>query len=107
VSYTDTPTNKFGQLIDFYIQPERASYWTHIIELSAQGTTEADEKLIKYILEAARLTGAMGSARNVEPADGESIELVVDQAGRKVVLNKGDRVITSFVCPPTPISCKS
>lgn len=90
-----------GSIIDFYLKPENANYWADIIELSAQDTTGADEKIIKYILEAARLSGVMpGSARNVELTDDQPIELVIDQAGNKVTLNKGDRVITSFVYSP-------
>lgn len=43
------------------------------------------------------------SVRNFEPVDGKPIELVVDQAGTKVTLNKGDRVVTNPVCRPLRI----
>lgn len=90
---------KFGQFIDFYLRTENKHHWDQIVMLSTQNTLKADEILEKFILESARLCGPPGLIRNVEPADGNPIELVIDRQGHRKVLKKGDRVSTSFVYP--------
>lgn len=91
-----TNTVKFAQFIDFYLQPANKDHWTQIIALSTQGTPEADKILKKYILESARLCGPSGLLRDV--CSSTPIEMVINQAGNKGMLKKGDRVFTSFVC---------
>lgn len=92
-----TNTVKFAEFIDFYLRPENKDHWTQIVALSTQGTPEADKILKKYILESARLLGPMGLLRNV--CSSTPIEMVINQAGNKRMLKKGDRVFTCFVCP--------
>lgn len=103
MSYTNTSRYQFAQVIDFYLKPENKTYWDQIVKLSATGKPEDDATLSQYILEGARLTTTMMSVRNFEPVDGKPIVLVVDQAGTKVTLNKGDRVVTNPVCRPLRI----
>lgn len=100
MSYIDTSLYQFAQVIDFYLKPENKTYWDQIVQLSSTGKPEDDATLSQYILEGARLTTTLMSVRNFEPVDGKPIVLVVDQAGTKVTLNKGDRVITNPVCRP-------
>lgn len=100
MSYIDTSLYQFAQVIDFYLKPENKTYWDQIVQLSATGKPEDDATISQYILEGARLTTTLMSVRNFEPVDGKPIVLVVDQAGTKVTLNKGDRVITNPVCRP-------
>lgn len=97
---------QFAQVLDFYLRPENKTYWDQIVALSAKdrpatGKSTDDETLTRYILEGARLTSTATSVRTVAPADGKPITLVVDQAGTKVTLNPGDRVISSTVCSPS------
>lgn len=95
--YTNCYGHQFAQVLDFYLKPENQTYWDQIVQLSTTSTPANDEILTKYILEASRLTTTLTSARDVNPADGKPITLVVDPAGTTVTLNKGDRVITSTV----------
>lgn len=100
---TNCWSHQFAQIIDFYLRPENKSHWDKIVVLCSRtrpvaGREEDDEQLRRYILEATRLTSTVTSVRNFNPADGKPISLVVDQAGTKVTVNPGDRVITSTVC---------
>lgn len=90
---------KFGQFIDFYLRSGHQSDWNRIVQLSLANNTASDKILERYILESARLCGPLGLPRDVDPADGKPIELTVDHTGRKILLRKGDRVVTSFVYP--------
>lgn len=100
-------SDQFSQVIDFYLRPDNKSHWDKIVELCsmvrpADGRADDDETLRRYILEATRLTSTATTIRNFTPADGKPISLVVDQAGTKVTVNPGDRVITSSVCCHAP-----
>lgn len=95
--YTNRHRYQFAQVLDFYLEPENKTYWDQIVQLSADSTQANDEILKKYILEASRLRTTLTSVRNVNPADGKPITLVVDLAGTTVTVNKGDRVICSTV----------
>lgn len=96
-----TDTNKSSQLIDFYLLDENKAHWAEIQKLAAQNTAEADQSLIKYVLEGTRLSNSLGIFRNVEPVDGQP--LTISQSGRDIPVKKGDKVFVSFVCfTPTP-----
>ncbi|KAL0633266.1 hypothetical protein Q9L58_007819 [Maublancomyces gigas] len=90
----------FAQVIDFYLRPENKSHWDQIVLLSAKNRPAAgreadDTNLTLYILEGARLTSTATPVRTFAPTDGKPITLVVDQAGTKVTVNKGDQFICS------------
>lgn len=91
-----TDTNKSAQLIDFYLLDENKAHWAEIQKLAAQNTAEADQLLIKYVLEGTRLSNSLGIFRNVEPADGQP--LCISQGGKDITVKKGDKVFVSFVC---------
>lgn len=91
-----TNTNKSAQLIDFYLLEENKVHWAEIQKLATKNTPEADQSLIKYVLEGTRLSNSLGIFRNVEPADGQP--LTISQSGQNIPVKKGDKVFVSFVC---------
>ena len=52
---------------------------------------ESDDKLLRYCMEGIRLNGTFGSYREA------ATSMVVDDNGRQVVINPGDKVFVSFV----------
>lgn len=68
-------------------------HWPEIVRLAQGHDTDADEKLLRYAMEAIRLNGTFGSYRGAE-ADG-----VIDdpEFGGQVHVKRGDKVFVSFV----------
>lgn len=87
---------KFAQIIDFYLLEKNKAHWAEIQRLAQQNTPAADQTLTKYTLEGARLSNSLGVFRNVEPASGQSVNIV--QHGKTITVKKGDRLFVSFVC---------
>lgn len=90
-----TNTNKSAQLIDFYMQEENKVHWTEIQKLATLNTPEADQSIIKYVLEGTRLSNSLGILRNVDPADGQPMSIA--QNGQNIPVKKGDKLFISFV----------
>ncbi|KXT14510.1 hypothetical protein AC579_9558 [Pseudocercospora musae] len=53
----------FGQALDYFFSKEGHKYWSEIQKLAKQDTPEADDKLMHYFMEAARLYGETGAFR--------------------------------------------
>lgn len=91
-----TNTNKSAQLIDFYLLEENKTHWAEIQKLASQNTPEADQTIIKYVLEGTRLSNSLGILRDVDPADGQPLS--ISQSGQNIPVKKGDKLFVSFVC---------
>lgn len=91
-----TNTNKSAQLIDFFLLEANKTHWAEIQKLATQNTPEADQALIKYVLEGARLSNSLGIFRDVNPADGQPLS--ISQGGQNIPVKKGDKLFVSFVC---------
>lgn len=96
-----TDTSKFAQLIDFYLLDENKAHWAEIQKLAATNTPEADQSIIKYVLEGTRLSNSLGIFRDVNPADGQPMSIA--QNGQNIPVKKGDKVFVSFVCVPSSL----
>lgn len=91
----NTNTNKSAQLIDFYMQEENKVHWNEIQRLATLNTPEADQSIIKYVLEGTRLSNSLGIMRNVDPVDGQPLSIA--QNGQNISVKKGDKLFVSFV----------
>ncbi|KAJ6189260.1 hypothetical protein N7519_004168 [Penicillium mononematosum] len=81
----------FSQCIDYYLSEEAAEHLAEIQRLSREDTPEADELLVRYFMEGARLRCSVALPRfATKPA-------VVDDNGKKVTLKAGQEIICNLV----------
>lgn len=81
----------FTQIIDFYLSDEGQMHLPEIHRLARLDNVEADEKLLHYCMEGIRLNGTFGSYRKATRS------MTVDDGGRQVPIQAGDKVFCSFV----------
>lgn len=67
-------TQAITRLLDFYLQPENAKYWSEIQKVATSDSPEALETLRKYALEGMRLDPAAAGALRAVFASGASIQ---------------------------------
>ncbi|KAF2716107.1 putative fatty acid oxygenase [Polychaeton citri CBS 116435] len=82
----------FTQILEYYMQ-EGHQHWPEIQRLADQNTTEAEEKLLRYCLEANRLKTTFGGYRRA------ACDATINDTGFQgyVDVKKGDKVFMSFV----------
>ncbi|TAQ87459.1 hypothetical protein B7494_g4210, partial [Chlorociboria aeruginascens] len=80
----------FGQIIDFYTGPGK-EYLPDINRLAKQNTSEADEALLHYVMEAIRLNGTFGAYRK------SNQEITIPDGTSEKTFKPGDSVFVSFV----------
>ncbi|PGH07589.1 hypothetical protein AJ80_07978 [Polytolypa hystricis UAMH7299] len=81
----------FTQIIDFYLSEEGSVHLPEINRLAREDSEESDDKLLHYCMEGIRLNGTFGLYREAVAA------AVVNDNGKEVVVNPGDKVFVSFV----------
>ncbi|KAK2747999.1 hypothetical protein FQN57_001590 [Myotisia sp. PD_48] len=81
----------FTQIIDYYLSEAGKIHLPEIQRLARDVSEEADDKLLHYCMEGIRLNGTFGSYREA------TVSAVVDDDGREVSINAGDKVFVSFV----------
>lgn len=77
--------------MDFYLSEEGKVHLPEIQRWAKLDSEEADDKLLRYCMEGIRLNGTFGSYREA------ATSMVVDDGGRQVAINPGDKVFVSFV----------
>ena len=81
------------QVMDFYLAKGGQKHWPEIVKLAEQNDDPADEKIFRYIMEALRLHGTIGSSRAA------AATTIIDDSGftgeKKV--QSGDKIFVSFV----------
>ncbi|KAB2578530.1 Cytochrome P450 [Lasiodiplodia theobromae] len=85
----------FTQIMDFYLSPRGTPHLAEIRRLARLDTSDADDKLMHYAMEAIRLNGTFGSYRAAT-----SSTTIVDGRGddaKHISVSPGDKVFVSFV----------
>ncbi len=77
--------------MDYYLSDEGKVHLPTLNRLAKLDTPEADEKILHYCMEGIRLNGTFGSYREA------TTSLTVDDNGRQVPVQAGQRVFVSFV----------
>jgi hypothetical protein len=77
--------------MDYYLSDEGQCHLPDIHRLANEDTTESDDKLMHYAMEAIRLNGTFGSYRESHTTT------TIDDDGRQVPIKPGDKVFVSFV----------
>jgi len=83
------------QLIDFYLDEPNKAHWKEIVRLTGENSTDADQKLTKYVLEGMRLSNSLAVIRNVEPVNGKTATF--KQGDKTITAKRGERIVLSFV----------
>ena len=86
-----TDHNQFTQLLDYYLSDEGKKHLPDINKWAKTEGAEADDKLLHYAMEGIRLNGTFGSYRKC------TVSTTIDDGGRPVKVNPGDKVFCSFV----------
>ncbi|KAJ6007045.1 hypothetical protein N7522_005396 [Penicillium canescens] len=81
----------FSQCLDYYLSDEAAEHLAEIQRLSREDTPEADEILVRYFMEGARLRCSVALPRIV------SKPTVVEDNGQNVTLKAGQEIICNLV----------
>ena len=81
----------FTQLLDYYLSDEGKRHLPEIHRWAKAEGAEADDKLLHYAMEGIRLNGTFGSYRR------STVSTTVDDGGRPVKVQPGDKVFCSFV----------
>lgn len=84
-------TLQFTQLLDYYLSDEGKIHIPEINKWAKTDGPEADDKLLHYAMEGIRLNGTFGSYRLC------TVSETIDDGGRPVKVNPGDKVFCSFV----------
>ena len=94
-------TNKFTQIIDFYLSEEGKAHLPEIQRIAREpDSEETDDKLLHYAMEGIRLNGTFGSYREATTAT-----VVDDGENGQVSINPGDKVFVSFVSVSVCVEC--
>ncbi|KAJ5585548.1 Psi-producing oxygenase A [Penicillium hispanicum] len=81
----------FAQCLDFYLEKENAAHLAEIQRLSKVHTPEADELLLRYFMEGARIRSSLALLREVAKPT------VIDDNGEKVTLKTGQQIYCNLV----------
>lgn len=81
----------FTQLIDYYLSDAGKHFLPDINKTAKTAGPAADERLLHYAMEGIRLNGTFGSYRIA------TTDMTMDDNGRPVQVQAGDKVFTSFV----------
>ena len=81
----------FAQVLDFYLRPENNLHWRTIQQLARTDSAWADEDILKYFMEGARITSSIALPRDV------CEDITVQDGDRTLHLKKGDRILVNLV----------
>ena len=81
----------FSQVLDFYLSKERAPQWTEIRRLAKLNTPEADETLLHYFMEGARIRSTVGLYRLATKDD------TIQDGEKKVDVKAGQVLLCNLV----------
>ncbi|KAJ5815526.1 hypothetical protein N7474_007303, partial [Penicillium riverlandense] len=81
----------FSQCLDYYLEPEAAAHLAEIQRLSKEDTPEADDLLLRYFLEGARLRSSVALPREVAKPT------VIEDNGEKLILKAGQQIYCNLV----------
>ncbi|KAE8349730.1 heme peroxidase [Aspergillus coremiiformis] len=81
----------FSQCLDYYLAEEGSVHLPEIKRLAKVDTPEADELLLRYFMEGARLRSSVGLARMV------ATPTVVEDNGKKLNLKAGQHILCNLV----------
>ncbi|KAJ9312670.1 heme peroxidase [Paecilomyces variotii] len=81
----------FSQCLDYYLSDEGSVHLAEINRLAKEDTPEADDLLMRYFMEGARLRCSVGLPREVAKPS------VIEDEGKKLNLKPGQKVICNLV----------
>ncbi|EAU35794.1 hypothetical protein ATEG_03992 [Aspergillus terreus NIH2624] len=81
----------FSQCLDYYLSEEGSVHLPEINRLAKENTPEADELLLRYFMEGARLRSSVGLPRVVAKPT------VIDDNGTKLTLKEGQHILCNLV----------
>ncbi|KAI9820753.1 MAG: hypothetical protein M1827_005123 [Pycnora praestabilis] len=81
----------FAQIIEFYLSDEQKHHLPEINRLAKENTQQADEILVHYTMEAARLASTVGLSRDVAKS------VTIQDQGKRIHVKKGQRVFVNLV----------
>ena len=80
-----------AQCLDFYLEDENKHHWDEITRLARLDTAEADELIVRYFMEGARIRSSVGLYREVQKDE------VITDGDRVLDLKAGQRVVVNLV----------
>ncbi|KAI4156503.1 MAG: hypothetical protein LQ340_000229 [Diploschistes diacapsis] len=80
-----------AQCLDFYLEEENRQHWKEIGRLARLDTAEADELILRYFMEGARIRSSVGLYRHVQK------DMAVQDRDRTIHLKAGDRILVNLV----------
>ena len=84
------------QILDWFLRDENAQHWAVVKELAKENSSDAFERLKKFVLEASRLTSFLALVRICIPAKGQAAQIKNDQ-GQTVTVKIGEVVLSNVV----------
>ncbi|KAH1985901.1 hypothetical protein KXW18_005591 [Aspergillus fumigatus] len=81
----------FSQSLDYYLSEEGSVHLPEINRLAKEDTTEADDLLLRYFMEGARIRSSVALPRVVAQPT------VVEDNGQKITLKQGQHIICNLV----------
>ncbi|PLN78616.1 peroxidase [Aspergillus taichungensis] len=91
VAMSHNQSQMFTQIIDYYLSDEGKKHLPEINRLSKDNSKEADEKLMRYCLEAFRLNGTFGSFREAEA------DMILNDESGQINIKKGEKIFVGAV----------
>lgn len=82
--------------MSYYLSNEGKVHLPDINRLAKEDSLESDTKLLHYCMEGLRLNGTFGSYREA------NANVLINDGGREVSINDGDKVFVSMVRIPLP-----
>ncbi|MCJ1331818.1 hypothetical protein MMC10_008510 [Thelotrema lepadinum] len=80
-----------SQVLDFYLEDSNKHHWKQISRLARLDTPEADDLILRYFMEGARIRSVIALLRSVQN------EATVTDGEKIVHVQKGDRLIVNLV----------
>jgi linoleate 8R-lipoxygenase/9,12-octadecadienoate 8-hydroperoxide 8R-isomerase len=81
----------FAQVLDFYLREENAHHFKVIQSLAKMNTGDADDQILRYFMEGARIASSVALPRTVNQ------DIEIEENGEKIGLKKGDKVVVNLV----------
>ncbi|TVY26923.1 Psi-producing oxygenase A [Lachnellula hyalina] len=85
----------FTQSLDYYLG-DGAQYIPELYRLSKENTKEAEDKILRYFMEGARLRATVGVYRSYHPTPPSPTPAIISDAGTKIPIPPGRRVFANI-----------
>ena len=83
----------FAQVLDFYLRPENELHLRTIQSLARMNTGDADDQILCYFMEGARIVSSVALPRDVKQ------DIIIEEKGEQIHLKAGEQVVVNLVGP--------